>query len=143
VTFILFGSVYSPGEGVNTTAKWNRMETRESSFIPYYCHRRHACYSGESCLTQSLGHEFEAASPHLQGERERGFSSVYPFSIPQPCGSLRQWVCPLFLLRSKPTLDHKVFLPKMYFHNIYGWQQTCINCLLRCTFQVFIHNWLP
>jgi hypothetical protein len=32
------------------------------------------------------------------------------------------------------TVGHKVFFSKVYLRNVYGRQQTCIYCLLRCTF---------
>jgi hypothetical protein len=43
-----------------------------------------AWYRGESCLTESPGHGFEAASPHLRGR----LASVYPLSKPLALGVL-------------------------------------------------------
>ena len=54
--------------------------------------------SGESCLTESPGRGFEAASPQiLRGGR---LASVFPFPKPHSCGSLRHWVCPLMYYRA-------------------------------------------
>ena len=48
--------------------------------------------SGESCLTESPGCGFEAASPQiLRGE---GLPRFFPSPDPHSCGSLRHWVCP-------------------------------------------------
>jgi hypothetical protein len=52
--------------------------------------------SGESCRTESLGHGFEAASPHLREKTCLGLS------LPQTplMWSLQHWVCPFFLSRN-------------------------------------------
>ena len=71
----------------------------QSLFITYdllisvlLTHEGQAWCSGESCLTESPGRGFEAASPQIL--RGKGLPWFFPSPRPHSCGSLWRWVCP-------------------------------------------------
>lgn len=48
-------------------------------------------FSGESCLTESLGHMFEAASPHSRGK------AYFGLSLSQTLLVYEYWVSPILV----------------------------------------------